>query len=101
LQEQKNHDELIVIETEGNRIQEERNQILQKQVEAIEKQAEYLLAIYNKVEEAGSVSLELDSVFLDTDSLAPSADYPASCAESSRPIEADEPDDSDTLHKAD
>lgn len=101
LQEQKNHDEQIVIETEGNRIQEERNQILQKQVEAIEKQAEYLLAIYNKVEEAGSVSLELDSVFLDTDFLVPSADYPASSSESSRPIEADEPVDSDTLHKAD
>lgn len=101
LQEQRDHVEQIAVEAEANRIQEKQNQILQSQVDTLEKQTEYLMAIYNKVVEADSVSLELDSVFLDTDSLAPSADYPASCVESSRPIEADAPDDSDTLHKAD
>lgn len=101
LQEQKNYDEQIAIETEGNRIQEERNQILQKQVEAIERQAEYLMAIYNKVEEAGSVSPKLDLTFSDTGSDPLSPASPSQCAELGHSVKADEPGDSDTLRKAD
>lgn len=84
LEEQKNHNERIAIETE-------RNMILQNGFEDIVKN---LAPIYNKLE-------EIEDALPKNDSLAPSADYPASCAESSRPIEADEPDDSDMLHKAD
>lgn len=101
LQEQKNHDEQVAIETEANKIQEERNRILQKQVEAIEKQTEYLMAIYNKVEEAGSAFQESDSTFLDTDSVPLSPASLSQCTGSGHPIEADDPDDSDVLHKAD
>lgn len=101
LQNQKNHDERIAIEVETNRIQEEQNQILQSQVEALEKQAEYLLAIYDKIEEAGSVSPESDSTFLGTDLTPLNPASPSQCADSCQTVEADEPDDFDTPRKAD
>jgi hypothetical protein len=101
LEEKKNHDEQIAIETEASRIQNEQNQILQRQVDAIKKQTDYLAAIYNKIEEVGSVSPELDSLSPGTDSTPLNSASPSQCADSYQSIEADEPGDSNTIRKAD
>lgn len=60
-QEQLRHEEIVAVQKETNRLQEEENQIRQKQLEATENQVACLYAIYQQLQESDSAPSEIDS----------------------------------------
>lgn len=94
LQEQQNHQELVALQEESNRIQEERNQILQQQLDSTEKQKDYLLAIYNTI-------LQSDSASSDAEPCPQYGSSQSQIDESIPPTEADDFHDTDTPQQLD
>lgn len=94
LQEQQNHQELVALQEESNRIQEERNQILQQQLDSTEKQKDYLLAIYNTI-------LQSDSTSSDAEPCPQYGSSQSQIDESIPPTEADDFHDTDTPQQLD
>lgn len=94
LQEQQNHQELVALQEESNRIQEERNQILQQQLDSTEKQKDCLLAIYNTI-------LQSDSASSDTELCPQYCSSQSQIDESIPPTEADDFHDTDTPQQLD
>ncbi|MEG2255098.1 MAG: hypothetical protein RSC33_07210, partial [Vagococcus sp.] len=114
-QMQQNHEELVYIQDKNNQLQEEanilqeeanflqieQNQLLQQQLDCAEEQRNYLIAIYNKIQESDSPLPSNDSDSPNTDLCSPDDSLESQLAESKHSTIIVDSADTDILQQTD